>query len=113
MKIVAWLFAACLLGLGIVFLAGNQGVVLRIVVGAVLVAAAVALVAVVHRAPTVLQRNVVQRIDLSGDVRLQDLTCRECGGKLDADAVRVEAGAVFVSCPYCKASYQLEEAPKW
>ena len=55
----------------------------------------------------------MQKIDLSGDVKLQDLTCRACGGTLGKESVIVKAGAVFVNCQYCGATYQIEEAPKW
>ncbi|GAG08140.1 unnamed protein product, partial [marine sediment metagenome] len=34
-------------------------------------------------------------------------------GTLDSKSVSVQAGAVFVNCPYCESSYQIEEAPKW
>ncbi len=59
------------------------------------------------------KQEIVQRIELSGDVSLEQLTCRSCGGKLSSDNVKVMAGAVVVNCPYCGASYQLEEEPKW
>lgn len=113
MKIVSYLLAAVLGLLGIVFIAGNQGVVLRIVVGAVLLAAAIALVVAARLRPKVEQRNIVQRIDLSGDVTPEELACKKCGAHLSRDAIEVRAGAVFVSCRYCGATYQLEEAPKW
>ena len=113
MKVVAYALAVLLGLLGIVFVAGNQGVVLRIVVGVVLIAAAIALVVAVRLRPRVHQTNVVQRIDLSGDVTPEQLACRTCGAHLSRDAVEVRAGAVFVSCRYCGATYQLEEAPKW
>ena len=57
--------------------------------------------------------EIVQRIELSGDVSLESFKCRNCGGKLSADNVKMVAGAPVVSCPYCGTSYQLEEAPKW
>ena len=57
--------------------------------------------------------ELVQRIELSGNVSLEELTCRKCGGKLSADNVKMLAGAPVVNCPYCGASYQLEEDPKW
>jgi drug/metabolite transporter (DMT)-like permease len=112
-KVVAYLFAAVLGLLGVVFVAGHQGVALRIVVGVVLLAAAVALVVAVRIRPRVEQRNIVQRIDLSGDVRPEELTCNRCGAQLSSQSVVVRAGAVFVACEYCQASYQLEEEPKW
>lgn len=112
-RIVGYALAVSLGLLGIVFVAGNQGVVLRIVVGVVLLAAAVALVVAMRLRPRVEQRDIVQRIELSGDVRPEELTCNRCGASLAEDALEVRAGAVFVSCRYCGAAYQLEEAPKW
>ena len=111
MKWLAYVLAGLLGALGLVFVAGNQGVVLRLVVGVILMAAAVVLVVVVRLRPEV--RQVVQKVELGGDTRLEALSCRSCGAKLDRKSVTVQAGAVFVACPYCDAAYQLEEAPKW
>lgn len=113
MKIIAFPLAGLLGFLALVFLVGSQGSVMRIVVGLILLVAAGALLVLAYLAPRVATTTVVQKIDLSGDVRLQDLTCRACGGTLGSKSVRVEAGAVFVHCEYCGAAYQLEEAPKW
>jgi hypothetical protein len=112
-KLVAYLLAAALGGLGLVFVAGNQGLTNRIIVGVVLLASAIALVVAVRLRPRVEARTVVQKIDLSGDVSVQELTCKNCRAQLAADSVAVRAGAVFVECRYCSAAYQLEEAPKW
>lgn len=57
--------------------------------------------------------EVIQKIDLSGDVAAKELTCQSCGAILDDKSVSVQAGAVFISCPYCHSSYQLTEDPKW
>jgi hypothetical protein len=113
MKLIAYPLAALLGLLGIVFVVGAQGQWLRIVVGVVLLAAAGALVWLALQRPKQTTTTVVQKIDLSGDVNLQELTCRSCGGSLGKDSVTVKAGAVFVNCPYCGAAYQLEEEPQW
>ena len=63
--------------------------------------------------PKQMTTTVVQKIDLSGDVNLQDMTCRSCGGSLGKESITVRAGAVFVNCQFCNAAYQLEEEPKW
>lgn len=113
MKIVLYLLAAFVGLLGFVFVAGNQGEVLRIVVGGVLIVAAIAMVVAARMRPQVVQRNVVQKIDIGGDVKLQELTCQKCGATLSKESVTVQDGAVMVACPYCQAAYQMEEAPKW
>ena len=102
------------LGLGgVTFLIGAaQGNALtRIITGVVMIGAAI-LLGFLARVKTP-QPTVVQQIDLSGDVHAEELTCKACGGKLDSDSVSVRAGAVFVDCPYCGTSYQIEEEPKW
>lgn len=113
MKVIAYAIAGALGVLGFVFVVGSQGMIARLAVGAVLFAAGIALVVAVRLRPKVVEHRVVQKIDLSGAVAVQDLTCRKCGASLSQDALAVRAGAVFVSCRYCDASYQLEEAPKW
>jgi len=46
-------------------------------------------------------------------VNLEKLTCRNCGGALSSENVRMLAGAPVVECPFCGTSYQLTEEPKW
>ncbi|MDF1562190.1 MAG: hypothetical protein P1V51_04055 [Deltaproteobacteria bacterium] len=111
MKGVVYGLAGLLGLLGLVFIAGAQGLVARYVLGAVLLVAGLTLVAVMRLRPS--QTTITQKIDLSGDVAVERLVCQQCAGMLDASSVRVEAGAIFVACPYCKAAYQIEEAPKW
>jgi len=41
------------------------------------------------------------------------MKCRNCSAGLSKDSVVLKEGAIFVECPYCKTSYQIEEAPKW
>jgi hypothetical protein len=115
MQIVAYLLAALLGFGGLVFVVGSQGQVLRIVVGVILMAGAGVLVYLVRVRPQPGQTNltITQKIELSGDVNLQNLTCKNCGGRLTEKSITVKAGAVFVNCEYCGTAYQLEEEPKW
>ncbi len=111
MKIAVYSLAVVLGLVGLVFILGSQGVIARIVVGVVLFGAAAALVWLARMQPS--HTTVVQKIDLSGDVNLQNLTCRQCGGGLGQKSIKVRAGAVFVECEFCGAAYQLEEEPQW
>lgn len=94
--------------LGLVFIIGGRGVT----GGVILLTGLVLTVYGVRSAHT---RNVVLRreLELTGDVRLQDMKCTQCGGSLSAESISLKAGTVFVACPYCHAEYQIEEAPKW
>lgn len=107
------LLAVALGLLGVVFLVGSQAQPGRMIVGVVLLLAAGALVYLARAKPQIIEKRITQQIHLSGDVEVKDLRCRQCAANLEPESVSVRAGAVFVDCGYCKASYQLEEAPKW
>lgn len=113
MKIVSYLIAAILVFFGFIFIAGSQGQVVRIIVGVILLGAGAAFVYLVRSRPEPSQTTVVQKIDLSGDVNLEEMRCQSCNAPLDRESLEVRAGAIFVHCPYCDASYQFEEKPKW
>jgi hypothetical protein len=113
MKIVSYLIAAALAFFGFVFLAGSQGQIMRIIFAIILLAAAGGFVYMARMRPQKHETTIVQKIDLSGDVDLEQIRCQNCNAPLGEDSIRVEAGAVFVNCEYCGASYQFEEKPKW
>lgn len=113
MKLVAYPMAVLLGLLGIVFVVGAQGQVVRVVVGVVLLASAGALVWLARQQTKHVTTTVVQKIDLSGDVSVQEMSCRSCGGTLSEKSLEIKAGAIFVQCEYCGVAYQLEEEPKW
>lgn len=98
---------------GLVFLisAGQTNPIPRVVIGVILIGAGIFVSYVIRmKAP---QTTLIQKIDLSGDIAAEQLQCRACGGMLEKDSVSVKAGGIFIDCPYCGASYQLEEEPKW
>ncbi len=57
--------------------------------------------------------TVTLKIDLPGNVNLDSLKCRSCGGVLTSENVKLVAGAPVVTCPYCGTTYQITEEPKW
>jgi hypothetical protein len=101
------------LGVVMVVAAGAGNAVPRIAVGVVLLAAAAAIGWIGRPKSIEIHQTVTQKVELSGDVRPEQMKCTQCGADLSPDTVKVRAGGIFVDCPYCKASYQLEEAPKW
>ncbi|MBN2577369.1 MAG: hypothetical protein JXB10_00065 [Pirellulales bacterium] len=86
---------------------------MRLVVGVVLMTAAVAFLWLALQKPRPVEHTVVQKIDLSGDVSIEQMKCRSCGGALSKESISVRAGAIYVNCPFCGSAYQIEEAPKW
>ncbi len=113
-KVVIVLAGLCLIGLGILFLIGGSynhatGTIIN---GVVMLAAGAVLLFLGFRKQV---HRIVERreLDLSGDVSMESLKCRSCGGTLSAEALREIGGTAMVVCPFCGSTYQLEEAPKW
>lgn len=113
LKILAYLIAAFLAILGLIFIIGFQGQIFRLVIGLVLLIAAGAVVYLLRIQPKPTQTTTIQKIDLSGDVNLEEIRCRSCNAPLSKDEIEVKSGAIFVQCDHCGATYQFEEEPKW
>jgi len=58
-------------------------------------------------------QNVTVNIDLPGEVGMDTIKCKSCGGVLTEKDIKLVAGAPMVTCPFCSTSYQLTEEPKW
>jgi hypothetical protein len=117
-RIIAYIAAGVLVLFGVAFLYGAfspDGSPGWILVGLASLGAGFVLIWLAGRqtAASGAAGETVQRIDLSGNVSLERLTCRNCGGQLSPDNVKMLAGAPVVTCPFCGTSYQLEEEPKW
>jgi len=113
MQAIVYLLAVALGFFGVMFVVGAQGQVLRIVIGVILFAGAGVLVYLTRVRPQQVTTTVVQQIDLSGDVSLEQMKCRNCGGTLSDKSLTVTGGAIFVECEHCGTKYQMEEQAKW
>jgi predicted RNA-binding Zn-ribbon protein involved in translation (DUF1610 family) len=119
-KIIGYIAAGILLLFGVLFLlsafsaeAASPGG--RLLVGGLLVLVGLGIIVAVRlREPKPKQEVVIkQQVDVSGDVEMAALKCKSCGSQLDKNAISVKEGAVIVTCPYCGATYQIVEEPKW
>lgn len=113
MRIVVYLVAALVGLIGFIFLAGSQGQVFRLIIGVVLIIAGIVIVYLTRVQPRRIETTNVQKIDLSGDVNLEEIRCRSCNAPLSKEDIEVRSGAIFVSCSHCGSTYQFEEEPKW
>ena len=117
MKAVLYVVAGILIVFGVLFLLGSGGAngqLSWIPVGAILILAGLAMIWFASRKPKVEPDvNVTYKVDLSGDVNLETMKCKSCGGTLTSENVKMVAGAPVVTCPFCGTTYQLTEEPKW
>jgi len=110
-RIISSIFSAIVFLVGLAFLLARPTELGRIAIGLLLIAVSLAVLYIAfRRRETVI---VEQKVDLSGEVNPKLLACRTCGAELSRSSVTVREGAVFISCPYCKSEYQVEEEPKW
>lgn len=116
-RVIAYIFAAILIFFGVLFIWGTfgaQGQGGWLIVGAITVAIGFGLIWFASRKPKAeTANNVTYKVDLSGDVNLETMKCKSCGGTLTSENVKMVAGAPVVTCPFCGTVYQLTEEPKW
>ena len=58
-------------------------------------------------------QNVTYKVDLPANTKVEQMTCKNCGGALKPENIKMVMGAPMVECPFCGTSYQLTEEPKW
>jgi hypothetical protein len=118
-KIIAYIVAAILIVFGVLFILAafsTSGTVGYIIPGLIMVGIAFGLIFWAARRPaggSGTTENVTYKVDLPANVSMDALKCKSCGGTLSAQDIQMVAGAPWVTCPYCKTSYQLTEEPKW
>jgi Na+/melibiose symporter-like transporter len=117
-KLIAYIGAGVLLLFGILMVIGatdkTQGQMAWLPVGLVLIGVSLAIIFVAARRPKEQpSENVTLKVDLPGNVNMDTLKCRSCGGALGPEDIQMVAGAPVVTCPYCHTTYQLTEEPKW
>ena len=116
-RTIAFIAAAILILFGVLFIWGTfspDGELWWMVIGAISIAGGLGLIWFTRRRELhEVKHEIVQKIELSGDIDLEKIKCEFCGGPLGSDDISMVAGAPVVSCPFCGSSYQITEAPKW
>ena len=115
-KVIGYIAAAILILFGVLVVVGatndprDYG---WIPGGVILIALGLGMLWLIGRQAKSEPTELIQKIELSGDVNLEALSCESCGGALSPDNIKMVAGAPVVTCPYCDSTYQLSEEPKW
>jgi len=119
-KIIGYIVAGIVLLFGVLYLlsafsAETLNPTGRLLVGGALVLVGLGIIVVIRlREPKPQQEVVIhQKLDIGGDVEIEALKCDSCGAQLDKSAISLAEGAAVVTCPYCSATYQIVEEPKW
>lgn len=119
MKTIAYIAAAILIFFGVLFIWGAGGAGGGgwgwMLTGAVSVLIGFGLIWFASRKPVaaIPAESPTYKIDLPGATKIEAMQCKNCGGALTPDNVKMVAGTPVVTCPFCGTSYQLTEEPKW
>ena len=116
MSYLLYCIATILLFFGVMYLlaAPVQNTIPRLTAGSILVIVGIVMIAITHlKAKEVVE--VKTTLELPAGIDIEQLKCKECGGKLNKDSLHFDpkTGTITVVCPYCGAVYQLVDDVKW
>lgn len=57
--------------------------------------------------------TIVQRLEVSGQMKAATIKCPNCGGNITADQIQINQGVPYAKCPYCGTTFEVTEEPKW
>ncbi len=63
----------------------------------------------ITRAP----KTVIQKVEMSGEMKAAQIKCPNCGGSINASEIKIVQGVPYVKCPYCGTTFEVAEEPKW
>ena len=58
-------------------------------------------------------KTIIQRLEVSGQMKAAPIKCPNCGGSVDANLIKIVSGVPYATCPYCGTTFEVTEEPKW
>lgn len=58
-------------------------------------------------------KTVIQKVEMSGEMKAAQIKCPNCGGSINASEIKIVQGVPYVKCPYCGTTFEVTEEPKW
>jgi predicted Zn finger-like uncharacterized protein len=58
-------------------------------------------------------KTVIQRLEVSGEMKGAAIKCPNCSASINADQIKIVSGVPYVKCPYCGTTFEVTEEPKW
>ena len=58
-------------------------------------------------------KTIVQKLEVSGDMKAVAIKCPHCSASMDANAIKMVQGVPYATCPYCGHTFEVTEEPKW
>jgi DNA-directed RNA polymerase subunit RPC12/RpoP len=58
-------------------------------------------------------KTVIQRLEVSGQMKATSIKCPNCGASVDPNQIKIVSGVPYATCPYCGTTFEVTEEPKW
>ncbi len=58
-------------------------------------------------------KTVIQRLEVSGQMKGAAIKCPNCSASINANEIKIVSGVPYVKCPYCGTTFEVTEEPKW
>jgi DNA-directed RNA polymerase subunit RPC12/RpoP len=58
-------------------------------------------------------KTVIQRLEISGQMKAASIKCPNCGASVDPNQIKIISGVPYATCPYCSTTFEVTEEPKW
>jgi DNA-directed RNA polymerase subunit RPC12/RpoP len=100
---------AVLLFFGIIFALASIYESTRLIVAVLLFAVAFGIAYYLTRKP----KTIIQKLEVSGDMKAVALKCPNCAASVDANSIKMVSGVPYATCPYCGHTFEVTEEPKW
>ena len=109
-KTVIGAIAAVILFLfGILFALATDYWPTILVVSAIFILLGIAILYFVTWKPT----TVVQKLEVSGQMKTVALKCPNCNASIDSNQIKIVSGVPYATCNYCGHTFEVSEEPKW
>ena len=84
----------------------------RLLVGGMLFIIGIAVVVGIYYT-TRKPKTVIQRLEVSGQMKAASIKCPNCGASVDVNQIKIVSGVPYATCPYCGTTFEVAEEPKW
>jgi DNA-directed RNA polymerase subunit RPC12/RpoP len=92
--------------------ASVQATLTRLVTSGILFVIGVAIIVGIYYT-TRKPKTVIQRLEVSGQMKAASIKCPNCGASVDANQIKIVSGVPYATCPYCGTTFEVTEEPKW
>lgn len=92
--------------------ASVQATLTRLVTSGILFVIGVAIIVGIYYT-TRKPKTVIQRLEVSGQMKAVPIKCPNCSASIDANRIKIVSGVPYATCPYCGTTFEVTEEPKW